>query len=99
MSTPTVRVVARIVALPDQVDALKAVLLGLVAPTRREVGAIKYDLLQNRVDPTDFTFIEEWESEDALNAHLASAHLAAAIAKIPALVAKEPDIRRYDLLT
>ncbi|MDM9381455.1 putative quinol monooxygenase [Chlorogloeopsis sp. ULAP01] len=94
----TTRVVARLIALPDQVEALKAVLLELIEPTRQEKGCIKYELLQNQSTPTDFTFVEEWASNDALDAHLASAHISKAVAQLDGLVAAEPDIRRYQLL-
>jgi quinol monooxygenase YgiN len=94
----TIRVVARIIALPDKVEALKAVLLELIEPTRQENGCIKYELLQNQSDPTDFTFVEEWASNHALDAHLASAHIEKAVAQLDGLVAAEPDIRRYYLL-
>ncbi|BAZ30024.1 antibiotic biosynthesis monooxygenase [Cylindrospermum sp. NIES-4074] len=98
MTNQTLRVVARINALPDKIEALKAVLLELIEPTRQETGAIKYELLQNQADPTDFTFVEEWESDQALNAHLATPHLQAAVAKLDGLVAAPPDIRLYYLL-
>ncbi|QLE55784.1 putative quinol monooxygenase [Nostoc sp. TCL26-01] len=98
MTTQTVRVVARVVALPDKVGELKAVLLELIEPTRKEAGAIKYELLQNQSDPTDFTFVEEWASAEALDAHLDSPHLQAVGAKLVGLVANEPDIRRYEVL-
>ncbi|MBF2008123.1 MAG: antibiotic biosynthesis monooxygenase [Chlorogloeopsis fritschii C42_A2020_084] len=94
----TIRVVARIIALPDKVEALKAVLLELIEPTRQEYGCIKYELLQNQSDPTDFTFVEEWASNHALDAHLASTHIEKAVAQLDGLVAAEPDIRRYHLL-
>jgi quinol monooxygenase YgiN len=67
MTNQTIHVVARFVALPDKVEELKAILLGLIEPTRLEAGVIKYELLQNQSDPTDFTFVEEWESEAALD--------------------------------
>lgn len=98
MSNQSIRVVARVVALPKQVEALKAVLLQLVEPTRQESGCIKYELLQNQSDPTDFTFVEEWTSNDTLDTHLVSAHIEAAETKLAGLVASEPDIRRYNLL-
>ena len=98
MTTQTLRVVARLVALPDKVEELKALLLGLIEPTRQEAGAIKYELLHNQSDPTDFTFVEEWESAQALDTHLASNHIQAAIGKLEGVVAAPPDIRRYDLL-
>ncbi|OUL18632.1 putative quinol monooxygenase [Nostoc sp. 106C] len=98
MTNQTIRVVARVTALPDKVEALKAVLLALIEPTRQEAGAIKYELLQNQYDPTDFTFVEEWTSNEALNIHLDSPHLQEAAAKLEGLVAATPDIRRYYLV-
>lgn len=98
MSQSTVRVVARLVAFPNQVEAAKALLLSLVEPTRQEAGCIQYDLLQNQADPTDFTFVEEWASAAALDNHLAAEHIQAAIAQLPILIADGPDIRRYTLV-
>ncbi|MBH8577702.1 antibiotic biosynthesis monooxygenase [Nostocaceae cyanobacterium CENA369] len=98
MTNQTIRVIARMIALPEKVEELKAVLLGLIEPTLLEAGAIKYELLQNQSDSTDFTFVEEWTSNQTLDAHLNSAHLQAAAAKLEGLVATAPDIRRYHLL-
>jgi quinol monooxygenase YgiN len=98
MTNQTIRVVARMIALPDKVEELKAVLLELIEPTKKEPGAIKYELLQNQSDPTDFTFVEEWTSDQALNTHLDSPHLQAGAAKMEPLLAATPDIRRYHLL-
>jgi quinol monooxygenase YgiN len=98
MTNQTLRVVARLIALPEKVEELKALLLGLIEPTRQETGAIKYELLQNQSDPTDFTFVEEWASHADLDTHLASTHIQAAIAQLDGLVATPPDIRRYHLL-
>lgn len=98
MSDSTVRVVARVVALPDKVEELKAVLLTLIEPTRQETGCIQYELLHNGSDATDFTFVEIWKSDEALDLHLASVHLQAALAQVQGLLAQSPDIRRYTLL-
>ncbi len=74
------------------------VLLGLVEPTRVENGCIVYELFLNNSDPTDFTFVEEWTDDAALDAHLESPHLIEAGTKLDYLLAEEPDIRRYTLL-
>lgn len=95
----SVRVVARVIALPDKIEQLKAVLIELIEPTRAEVGCIQYDLLQNTSDPTDFTFVEEWSSTAALEAHLTSQHLQKAINQINGLVAQSPDICRYEQIS
>ncbi|MDY6785198.1 MAG: putative quinol monooxygenase [Cyanobacteriota bacterium] len=99
MSHSTLHVVARIVAYPDKIEELKAVLLELLEPTRQEPGCIQYDLLQNKADPTDFTFVERWESEANLEAHLTTEHIKVASQKINGLVAAGPDVRRYSFLS
>ena len=98
MSTPTLRVVARLTAFPDKVAELKSLLLSIMEPTRKEKGCIKYELLQNQADPTDFTFVEEWESADLLELHLGSTHIQDAVQQLEGLAVAPPDIRRYELL-
>ena len=94
----TIRVVARLIAKPDQIEAVKAVTLSVLEPTRQEPGCLRYELHQNLQDPTDFTFIEEWESEAALETHLQAPHIQQGMAKLEGIVAVMPDIRRYQLL-
>ena len=93
-----VRVVARVVARPGKVEELRVLLRGLIEPTRREPGCVVYELLQNKTDPTDFTFVEEWRSEADLDAHLQSPHLRQARSRLPELAAADPDIRRYTVV-
>lgn len=94
----SLRVVAHITALPGAIEETKAMLLGLIAPTRQEAGCISYQLHVNNANPAEFTFIEEWSDDAALDQHLATPHLAAALARIPELLAAPPDIRRYSLI-
>ena len=94
----TVRVVAHITAKPDSIDELRDVLMSLVLPTRIEEGCITYMLYQNEADPTDFTFIEEWTSDEDLDRHLETDHLKAAGARGAEIFAAPPDIRRYKLV-
>ncbi|MDV3000922.1 MAG: hypothetical protein N5P05_002528 [Chroococcopsis gigantea SAG 12.99] len=96
MSHSTIHVVAKITALPHQVEGTKELLLGLLEPTRQEKGCIKYDLFQNQDDPTDFTFVEEWQDRESLNQHLQTHHIQHALSLIPALMVAPPDIRVYN---
>ena len=98
MSDSGVRVVARVVARPGKVEELRALLQGLVEPTRMESGCVTYELLQNKAEPTDFTFVEEWRSEEDLDAHLQSPHLRQARSRLPELAVADPDIRRYTVV-
>lgn len=97
MST-AVRVVARLIAKPDKIEAFKTILLSIVEPTRKEAGCVRYELLQNKADPADFTFVEEWSSSEALDAHMKQPHLTAALGQIGDLLGGAPDIRRYTTL-
>lgn len=93
--TEKIHVVARLTARPETVAAMQTVLLRLIEPTRQEPGCLRYVLLQNAADPADFTFIEEWADTAALEAHLLTPHLQAALAQALPLLAMAPDIRRY----
>ncbi len=95
MNSPTVPVVAKIVAKPGAEHALQTILLELVATTRNEPGCRRYELLQDTVEATEFLTLEEWEDEAAIEAHLASAHVRRAINQAQELLAAAPDIRRY----
>lgn len=94
----TLKVVAHLISRPDSINETREVLIGLIEPTCAEAGCISYELHQNTADPTDFTFIEEWTDDASLDAHLESAHLAAAREKLGDLLAEPADIRRYRLI-
>lgn len=94
----TLRVVAHLTAKSDKIEETRHALLSLVDKTRAENGCITYELMQNNDDSTDFTFVEEWSSDDALNIHLESEHIAQLRARADELFAAPPDIRRYTLI-
>lgn len=91
----SLRVVARVAGRPDRVPQLHALLVSLLAPTRREKGCIRYELLQNAADPTDFTFVEEWADQAAIDAHMATPHVQHVLANVGDLLTAPPDIRTY----
>ena len=98
MAGTTIRVVARIVARKEKADQVRDILTGLVEPTRAEAGCISYELLQNKADLTDFTFVEEWTDDAALDLHMRTPHVVKALVKLPDLIAAAPDIRRYTVV-
>ncbi len=95
MAGNTIRVVARIVARKEKAEQVRDILAGLVDPTRSEAGCIRYELLQNKADLTDFTFVEEWTNDAALDLHMRTPHLVQALVTLPDLIAAAPDVRRY----
>ena len=98
MNQGSVRVVAKIEALPGKAECGSRNLGKLIEPTRKEAGCLTYELWQNKSNETDFTFVEVWSSEAALDAHAASQHLKAVAAELQGLVTGPTDVRRYDLI-
>ncbi|MDH3397837.1 MAG: antibiotic biosynthesis monooxygenase [Acidimicrobiia bacterium] len=94
----TVRVVAHLRAQEGKGAALGEALKGLVDPTRAEPGNISYELLASLDDERNFTFVEEYQDGDALDAHMKSPHVAAAMAAMPELVEGGLDMRTYRLI-
>jgi quinol monooxygenase YgiN len=68
-----VRVIARAVARAGKADQLKALLQGMLAPTRVEPGCRLYELYESG-EPGRLYFYELWESQAALEQHAASPH-------------------------
>jgi len=68
-----VRVIARSVARKGNEEELRALLQGMLVPTRAEQGCKSYELYES--DATGrFYFDETWESEAALDKHIATLH-------------------------
>lgn len=93
-----IRVVAHVTAKPDRVEDTRDALLRLIEPTRAESGCVRYELLQNEADPTDFAFVEEWASQEALGEHFRTEHFTAASAAAGDLLSAPPDIRTYKVI-
>ena len=94
----TLRVVAHLRAQGGKGAQLGEALMGLIEPTRAEPGNISYQLLASLDDERDFTFIEEYRDGDALDAHMNTPHVQAAMAAMPELVDGDLDLRTYRLI-
>jgi quinol monooxygenase YgiN len=83
----TVTVVAKVVAKRDAIEPVKAELLKMIAPTRREEGCREYRLHQDHDDPAVFIFYENWESTACLQRHMDSGHFKEYLAAVNSLIA------------
>lgn len=68
-------VVATLIAKPDKHAELIAGAKPCIAATLKEAGCISYDLLHSITEPNTFTFVERWETREALTAHSKAEHL------------------------
>lgn len=93
MTEKPVRAVARLKAKPGNENELRTFLASMLEPVRKEEGCISYELFENRTDPTDFTFVEEWSSDKTWDTHLEG--LQSILPELMKLLAEPPDIRTY----
>jgi quinol monooxygenase YgiN len=69
----------------------------LVAATRAEPGNIAYEYTNDPTDPSRWRVFEEWEDEDAINAHMGSEHMAAFLGAAGELGITGAELHRYDV--
>ena len=79
-------ILAVLTAKPDHVDALKAALIALIAPTRQEPGNMRYDLFQLTETPEVFHMQERWQSQAALDDHVATPHFQTFVSQMDRLL-------------
>ena len=92
----TITVVATFQARAGKEAELKAALLGLLAPTRKEAGCLNYDLHESPEDPARFLFHENWTSKALLDAHLQSAHIQVLLPRVDELCTAFPEIKIWE---
>jgi len=80
-----VRVIARAEAAEGKSAELKATLVQLVEPTRKEKGCLYYEFFESNIDGI-FYFNELWEKMDDLKAHGSTPGFNAIIGKAQAFV-------------
>ncbi len=95
MVEETLKVIARIKARPEMIEEMRALLSSLIEPTRAEPGCLRYELLHNTADPSDFAFVEGWRDDSALESHFSTGHVKAALKRFQELAAEPMDLRRY----
>lgn len=96
MPEARVTVLARVRARPGAEEKVKAELLALVSPSRREPGCLTYDLHQSTDDPALFIFHETWQTRAHLDAHMHAPHLDAFDSRTDGLLAEPVEITFWD---
>lgn len=92
-------VVALLTSKPEEREALRAILLAQVEPTRAEPGCLSYELHVDGTDGCVFMFYENWRSRADLDAHMTMPHLKPLQSRLDDLLARPPDIQFYEILT
>ncbi len=94
------KVVAKSKVRSDKIDEFKDKAEELIEKTRNEEGNISYELCQEVENPNILTFIEEWESQEALKMHMQTEHFKNIFPELKKLLVEEmeePEIDVYKL--
>jgi quinol monooxygenase YgiN len=81
---------------PAMRDEAIAAALVVMEATRAEEGCEGYTFSADFAEPGRFYVVEQWASEDAMNAHMGSAHLAEFMGKMGAFGVTKASLTRWD---
>lgn len=93
----TFGVVARLRGFLGKAPELRDRLNALIQLTRNERGCHSCELIENESDSTEFTLLQEWESEEAHVAHFSARCVQQAMRFLPDLLSGDYDPHKYAL--
>ena len=79
---PPIDVVAVIAVKPGSESIVEKTLRALAESSRADHGCLAYDLFASDSVPGTLVTIEKWQSQEDIDAHMASPHMAAALAAV-----------------
>ena len=83
---------AVITGVPGSGDRLQEMLVELMVGTHAEAGCLLYSLQRALANPDQFVTVEKWTTQQALDEHLTSPHVQAALAGAGEILAGPPMI-------
>lgn len=88
--TNPVKIVAVLTARAGKTEDLKALLLGMTAPSRSEPGNLRYDLWLDQANPDCFVLDELYTDTAAVAAHRETPHFKNYLSRISDLAERMP---------
>lgn len=92
---PSILTVVKLKSHPRAAAAIVGVMKDLAEASRRERGCLRFEALQEQVDPTHFFTVEQWVSEADADAHMRSPHVQQVLVLLRDLLAEPPRFVRY----
>ncbi|WP_434362313.1 antibiotic biosynthesis monooxygenase [Parasalinivibrio latis] len=90
--------IADIIAHPGKEKELEKSIFTVMAPTRKEPGCIQYDLHKDVEKPGKYIMYEIWESQKAIEQHIASEHVKTFLDEVNNNIMKDLIINRCEKL-
>jgi quinol monooxygenase YgiN len=69
----------------------------VASASRQEAGCISYRIYEDTENPKQFVFVEEWDSEEALQRHFGTAHIGEFMQAIPGTIVAAPDVKFHEI--
>lgn len=90
-------VTATVLGKPDERAGITAALAVCAAASRNDPGCTTYAFWTDVEDPDSYASIETWDSQEQLDAHMQTPHVAALLATLADKIASAPVITTYDV--
>jgi quinol monooxygenase YgiN len=90
-----ITVAGRIAIRAEMRSQAVAAAVKVTRATKTDAGCLQYHFYSDLEDPNMLHVFEEWESAEALTAHLAQSHTTEFLAEIANMVAGAPLVKRY----
>ncbi len=90
-------VTATVLGKPDEREHIAATLAACAAASRNDPGCTKYAFWTDVENPDSYASIETWDSQEQLDAHMQTPHVAALLAALGDKLAGAPVITTYDV--
>jgi len=90
-----ITIIAKHIIQEDKTTAFRSLAEELIVETHKETGCIEYSLFEDIDHKNILTFIEEWESKEAIEKHFNSNHFTRIVPQMKALLSTSPEINLY----
>jgi quinol monooxygenase YgiN len=92
------KVVANFFVRQEDCTQVEPILRELMQKSLQERGCLGFEFLQNRDNPGQYTFLEEWLDDSCFSDHLTVAHLLEARDKLKGMLIRDQDVLTYRIL-
>jgi quinol monooxygenase YgiN len=90
-------VVGRVSTDAEKREELLRIAQAVARASREESGCIGYRVCEDTERAGDFVFVEEWESQAALQEHFRTPHIAQFMGAIGGAIVGAPDVKFHDI--
>lgn len=92
-------VIGRVTTDAERRDRLIDMGQRVARASREEAGCVSYRLYEDTERPNEFVFIEVWETEEALQRHFATEHIAQFMRAVPETLIEAPDVQFHTVVS